>query len=391
MLAMPKMRSAIGDLWRSVSRFVVVASAENRRVDLFQQAVAKLKLPPIHLVTYQQLLDGEVRLADCLQAGDVLRIESAGKSAETTRLFLQNGASLLDQSDAFSDPNALEKGLLYSTRQWYLGFCAALDLIDAQRQHAPPHRIMNDTPAIRTLFDKRMTQAHLHAAKLPIPPPLPPIECYDQLRAEMERHDMRRVFVKLAHGSSASGAVAFETHGRQQQATTTVEVDGAGRLFNSRQIRKVRDSAEIRTLIDTLCRQHVHVERWLPKATLQGQTFDVRVLIIGGKARHSIVRLSRSPFTNLHLLNDRAPIETLVAHIGAARWQAAQVTCERAAACFPDAFYVGVDLMFTANLRHYVLELNGFGDLLPTVWLDGRDSYAAEIQAFRHLFDGSLD
>ena len=88
------------------------------------------------------------------------------------------------------------------------------------------------------------------------------------------------------------------------------------------------------------------------------------------------MRLSHTPFTNLHLLNERAPIETLIAQIGMALWRDAQATCERAVACFPDAHYAGVDLLFTTNFHHhYVLELNAFGDLLPTVRVNGMDTY----------------
>ena len=47
------------------------------------------------------------------------------------------------------------------------------------------------------------------------------------MRGRMDETNIRRVFVKLAHGSSASGVVALESGPRGQQAFTTVEV-GAG-------------------------------------------------------------------------------------------------------------------------------------------------------------------
>ncbi len=382
-----------GDSWRSVSRFVVIGSADDRRIQLWQAALSRLALPPAKLVTYTDLLIGRVRLEACLQPGDVLRIESPGKSDETNRLLLKRGAPLVESEYIKTLDEPLAKGQLFSTRQWYLGLCAALDLIDMQRVIAPPHHIMNGTEGIRMMFDKRATQQILHAKNIPTPPFLPPIASYDQLRAEMQAARIRRVFIKPTHGSSASGMIAYETNGRQEKATTTVEQAVDGKLFNSRRIRVLRGSAEIPRLIDTICRQRVHVERWIPKASLQGQqSFDVRIVVINGKAQHSIVRLSRTPFTNLHLLNDRLPIETLIAYIGEERWRAAQTTCERAVACLPDAFYAGVDLLFASTLRrHYVLELNAFGDLLPTVRVDGRDTYETEARQFYGRFCSGIE
>ena len=194
-----------------------------------------------------------------------------------------------------------------------------------------------------------------------------------------------RVFVKLAHGSSASGVVAYQTNGRLHQATTTVEMVREGddlRLYNSRRVRTYRDPAEILALIDALCRHRVHVERWLPKAGLGGRALDLRVVTIAGRPRHTVVRLSRTPMTNLHLLNDRGDVGPVRQRMGEAAWSAALRTCERAATCFPGSLYAGVDLLIQSGWRrHAVLELNAFGDLLPGVLDGGVDTYTAEIQA----------
>ncbi|MEM7534076.1 MAG: hypothetical protein AAF639_17975 [Chloroflexota bacterium] len=48
-----------------------------------------------------------------------------------------------------------------------------------------------------------------------------------------------------------------------------------------------------------------------------------------------------------------------------------------------DAFYTGIDLLFTPDLRrHYLLELNAFGDLLLRVYRDGMDTYEMQIRHF---------
>ena len=37
-------------------------------------------------------------------------------------------------------------------------------------------------------------------------------------------------------------------------------------------------------LVNAVCKQRVHVERWLPKASFGGRVFDLRVVVIAGVA-----------------------------------------------------------------------------------------------------------
>ncbi|HSH77897.1 MAG TPA: hypothetical protein VLA19_05115, partial [Herpetosiphonaceae bacterium] len=116
-----------------------------------------------------------------------------------------------------------------------------------------------------------------------------------------------------------------------------------------------------------------------------GRTFDLRVVVIAGQARHVVVRLSRGPMTNLHLLNARGDTDAVVARMGTEAWAAARETCERAMACFPDSLYGGIDLLVEPGYRrHAVLEVNAFGDLLPDVVWQGQDTYMAEVDAMQH-------
>jgi hypothetical protein len=206
----------------------------------------------------------------------------------------------------------------------------------------------------------------------------------------MAQARVRQVFVKLAHGSSASGAVAYRTGGNSRhRAVTTVEMvrDGTQvRLYNTRRVRTLDDVQEIAALVDALCPHQVHVEEWLPKASLGGEAFDLRVLVIGGAARHVVARCSRSPMTNLHLLNRREDAETVRARVGDAAWAAMGDITERAVReAFPNSLHVGLDVMWTPGFRHLaILEGNAFGDLLPDVLSNGQTTYEAEVEsAFR--------
>jgi len=385
----------------SVPAIVVIANPADRRVTLLQAALAGLGLPPARLLAYADLLAGRVSLADTLPARSIVRIESPGRDFEVERALLTLGAEQDDPEDTAGvytrlcarEARALsfDKGRIWPSRQWYLGYCALLDTLEPQ---LAGQRLMNPPAEIALMFDKSRCAALLAAQGVPVPQAFGPISSYDELIGEMRRRGWTRVFVKLAHGSSASGAVAYRfsrggvRHGERQreqhQAITTVEMVRSGgelRLYNSRRIHVYESAAQIAELIDALCHHRVHVEEWIPKAGLADRTCDLRIVTIAGRARHIVARLSRSPMTNLHLLNERGDVSAVRARAGQQRWDAAMRTCERAAGLF-ESLYTGVDLLFTPDYRrHAILEMNAFGDLLPGILAEGEDTYTAELRA----------
>jgi hypothetical protein len=355
--------------------------------------------PDALVVSYREVLEGSVHLADVLREGDVLRIESAGKDFETYRSLLAFGASELGARITAEQALRLEveRGRILLPRQWYLGLRRFLRTVDDQCVSAPRHDAMNAISDIEVMFDKPRCHAHLSGLAIPCPRALPSVGGYLDLRHAMRELGLARVFLKLAHGSSASGVVAFETAGRRQQAITTVEMIGLDeepqhpRLYNSRRIHRYIGEREIAALIDQLALEGVHVEQWVPKAGFEGYAFDLRVLVIAGSAKHIVVRMSRSPFTNLHLGNRRGSVERLRLRMGDKAWESALHSCERAAGAFPNSLYVGVDLLVAPGFRrHAVLEVNAFGDLLPGVLYRGRDTYSAELRALLERGRGSL-
>jgi len=376
---------------------VVVGHGAGRRVALLREALARLGLPPARVVSYPDLLVGRVALPDVVQAGSIVRIESPDKDLEGERALLAAGADEPDPDGPDADGYdrltreqvaALqpERGRILPTRQWYLGLCRVLRLIEEQLAACPPHRPMNAPADVATMFDKRRCHALLQRHGVAVPRCLGLVRSYAELMARMHDEHWRRVFVKIAHGSSASGVVALQTNGRQLHATTTVQLTrdaGALRLYNSRRLRVYRDPDEVALLIDTLCRHRVHVEQWLPKASVGDRAFDLRVVVIAGQVRHVVARFSRGPMTNLHLLNERGGLDTVLPRIGADAWTRARDACEAVmAACFPHSLHAGIDLMFTPDYRrHAVLEVNAFGDLLPGALSDGQDTYTAEVVA----------
>src|SRR5205823_5247277 len=113
----------------------------------------------------------------------------------------------------------------------------------------------NSPADIAVMFDKRRCHERLRRNGIPVPRSPGPVRSYDELLERMGQARCPRVFVKPAHGSSASGVVAYEVGGHRRQATTTVEMvrqDGEVQLYNSRRIRVYREPGEIAALIDAV-------------------------------------------------------------------------------------------------------------------------------------------
>src|SRR5262245_15865451 len=128
--------------------FVVIGNPSSRRIELFQAALAGLGLPHARLVAWADLLAGRASLAEALTPGAVVRIESPGKDFEVARALIAAGADVPDEgahdriSRAAAERLAFDKGQILYSHQWYLGFCAALDLVERQLAEGPPHRLM---------------------------------------------------------------------------------------------------------------------------------------------------------------------------------------------------------------------------------------------------------
>ncbi|MFF2959268.1 STM4014 family protein [Streptomyces sp. NPDC057963] len=357
-------------------RFAVVGVPGNRRVALFQDAVRAAGLPAARVVPWLDVLRGEA----AFRPGETVRMDSPGEDAEVERLLR-----------AVEDPTRVE-----GTALWYARFTEAVRAV-ARAAAAAGAVLLDDPGDVAVLFDKRLCHAVLDGAGVRVPASptsgaaAPAVRDWADVRERMTAHRMPRAFVKLAHGSSASGVLAVETAGPGRvRATTSVERDPAGRLHNSLRVRRCTTEREVAAIVDTLAPDGLHIERWLPKATQQGRAADLRVVVVAGRATHAVVRTSHSPMTNLHLGGARGSLDDVRAAVEAAggSWAEALAMCERAAACFPDTLCVGVDLLPATGWRRFAVgEVNAFGDLLPRLTglpgsgAEGRDTYAAQVAA----------
>lgn len=339
-------------------RFAVVGTPGDRRVSLFGAAVTARGLAEPHLVPWCDVLAGR---PIGVPEGALVRVDSPGEDPRADALLRGPG-----------DPARAGGGVA-----WQRAFTAGLARVAA----LPGGTLLGDAGEIEVMFDKRRCHAVLERAGVPVPPAFA-AGSYTGLRALMAERGWHRVFVKPAHGSSASGVIAFQVRpGGVAAVTSAAWIDGT--LTNSLRLRRYDDEADVRRLVDHLAPDRLHVERWFPKASIGDRPFDLRVVTVEGRPTHAVLRVGRGPMTNLHLGGERGDLALVRSR--ADLWERVLDVSARAASCFPRSLSVGVDVMVGAAWRSVaVAEVNAFGDLLPGLGdLSGRglDTYAAQVDA----------
>ncbi|GLX93153.1 STM4014 family protein [Herbidospora sp. NBRC 101105] len=331
---------------------IVIGTPGDRRTDLFGAAALAHGLGEITVVPWTEVLTGAP-----LTFSGLVRVDSPGESAEADALLRGAG-----------DPTRVGGGAT-----WYTRFMDGV-----RRVAGAGGELLANVDEIATMFDKRRCHTLLASAGLPVPGGVT-VHSYGELREQMRARAWPRVFVKPAHGSSASGVIAFETSGARLRAVTSATED----LRNSLAVRTYTDESTVARIVDTLAPDGLHVERWFPKASVAEGRFDLRVVTVAGRPTHAVARVSRVPMTNLHLGGRRGDLGEIRARLGGDRWDEAMDVCARTAACFPGSLTTGVDLMIGADWRSMaVAEVNAFGDLLPGLGaLDGSGLTTYECQA----------
>ncbi len=363
----------------------VLGHADDPRVTGFQAALAPSGRT-LRVLPYQAVMDDT---ALSWAPTDNLRLESPGWHVPTVRHFMQQGMLAATQagfavcSRQQLQDAALEAGEFIAPHQFHYGFKRHLERLAARLVQQPVRSCMQYLPDIICCYDKTACHARLQQAGIPVPGVLPAVSSYAELRALMRSVGWSRVFVKSRFGSGGSGIVALACHTRGPvQAYTTLRLQD-GRLFSERRVRHLRSEADIALLVDRLCRWGVQVERWIPKADLQGQGVDLRVLLVAGEPVFCVLRKSQTPITNLYLRNARADCQVLRALMRAEDWEALLASCRAVGRVFPHSFYLGLDVAVDVSLRrHVVLEVNAFGDFLHHVRYQGLNPYQWELQAF---------
>jgi glutathione synthase/RimK-type ligase-like ATP-grasp enzyme len=339
--------------------------------------------PEIEVVPWREIVphDGDLDGFAAFERPALVRMESPGRDFEVTKLLLQAGERATGTASG-SDWNilAFQKGRLLRPRLLYQGFCRVLAGLRRSFDRRPYLTPLACPLAVAEMFDKNATCARLTAADIPCPPTLPAPDTPDELLAELRRWRFGTAYVKLNTGSSASGiAVVHAADEPAWAISSVVRLDDG--FYSTRRLCR-HSGAELNAVLAFLIDEGVCVQRGIRMAQTDGQSFDVRVVVIHGRPAFSIFRLSSQPMTNLHLGGRRGDFERCRAAVPTRAWLDALDHSVEAARLYP-CTVAGVDLLFESGyIRHYLLEVNAFGDFFPGLMdAQGRTVHRVEIEA----------
>ncbi|BDD04341.1 STM4014 family protein [Aureibacter tunicatorum] len=371
-----------------VRRVLIIGNPENRRVELFTEACKNRNLD-FDVLSWKELLTNPKVLESKLEEVDFVKIESYGEDFEVFKMLLKWGAKEAEHEDSPSISEKVlesfkeEKGRILYSRQCYLGFKSVLNFIK-QKAYGKVE-FLNSPEAIQMMFDKIGTHKALDNHRVAKTKFLGIVGSYNHLLDLMNDEKCFQVFVKLAHGSSSSGVMAYRKARNREELKTSVELvkeNGSIKCFNSLKIRTYKNPQDIKAIIDTLAKEVLIVEKWEPKASIGKEIFDLRIVVIGNEAKHAVMRCSQSPMTNLHLGNRRGDLEALKNRLGFEFWTELQQLALKAVHAIPEANLAGVDVLITSNFNQAkVIEVNAFGDLLPNIYNEAkRTTYEEEVE-----------
>ena len=357
-----------------------ICNPENRRYSGFKAAYLE-RHKCIQALEWNTLLSQPIE--NSIPHGSTIRIDSPGENFEVWKKIVQLG---MDENNGYDktivDPQD-DHGCWRYHKQWASGWSTLLQRIHKRSLIAQCNIFGNRPMPISTCFNKSTCSTLLTKHGIPTPPTLI-AQNYQDLNNIRESLKWSQLYVKTNAGSSASGiaAVRWKKDGtiHAQSTLTGIQNDQINNHYNSLKIRQYRGKEAI-YLINTILAEGAIIERWIPKIGFQDHICDIRWYICNGNANHCVVRGSKSTFTNLHLGNKRINTTDFIAHIGQDTWELTRTHAINAAKIL-QINSAGIDVMVSTTKDPYILDINAFGDLLPGIEHQNRNTWQEQVHQF---------
>jgi glutathione synthase/RimK-type ligase-like ATP-grasp enzyme len=370
-------------------KLVNIGAASGPRRESIRTAHAKRTGTPPTLLTWNDVIEAPERLAAMLGPDSYVRLDSPDQDDHAKAALYHLGAEAAEEAGlpvfGAEAVHSLGFGEIGSSSQLAFGIGAAAAQIAAISKRAGA-RVSIGADDVATCFDKAASSQRLARAGLPTPRLHIVPGGFAAVTAIMDREGWSRVFVKLRHGAAAAGMMALVRHGDRWTATTTAVAGDNGRPCATRALRRITQRTEIARIIDQLAPLGLIVEQWLPKIGLEGQTVDLRMVVLGGEQVFPVLRSSPHPITNLHIGGRRGSADALAAKVGPTAWADIFATARQSARQFPTAQCLGIDMaVLVDGVRHAVLEVNAFGDHVRDFAVEGMTIHDALLNHVAHM------
>lgn len=213
------------------------------------------------------------------------------------------------------------------------------------------------------------------------------IKTYDELKENLYDKSITNIFIKPMYGSGAAGIVAYRFNHRLNDEViyTSVAYD-YDELVNTKNIHKIKDKQEIKRIINNILCYGAFIEMWIPKASFNNISYDLRVVCQFGQVDYIIARGSNSPITNLHLNNNAISLNEL--NLKENTINEIKKICLDTMKCFKGLNYAGIDILLEKeSLKPYVIEVNGNGDLIYSDIFDKNIIYNNQVKGMIKLYE----
>ena len=258
------------------------------------------------------------------------------------------------------DPPSYSNANLYEMNGQVASYCARLH--ELERTGC----IFLNMPAdVELVLDKRHCKQILEENGIAVTQSLGNTVCtVGQLKEVMDKSRAFSVFIKPVLCSGAAGVVAYRKFpGKGKEIAYTSCRLFQGELINTKTIYRMEKKEEIHMLLQAVLSLGVIVERWHPKASFLGKSYDFRVVWQFGKIRFMVARLSKGPITNLHLNN--SPLDWKKLNLPEHTLEEINQLCDSAMKLFPGLSVAGIDILLEkGTLCPKIIEINGQGDLI---------------------------
>lgn len=247
-------------------------------------------------------------------------------------------------------------------------------------------RFLNTPAGIKSVLDKRHCKEVLAKHDIPATYMVKEnVRTVEELEEIMEKYRMYSVFIKPVFCSGAAGVVALRWYPKRKRAMayTSCYVQN-GELVNTKTLYHLDKESDIRLLLQKVLALGAIVERWHPKASFKGKSYDLRVVWQFGKIAFMVARQSAGPITNLHLNN--APLDWQRLSLKEETLMAIHGLCQDAMKLFPGLSMAGIDVLLEKEtLCPRIIEINGQGDLMyQDIFAENR-IYKQQVEYMSHL------
>ena len=398
-------------------RLVCIADSQSKRWSAFDDSIEEYANATgdtieIVLIQWIELIqsDGDLSIIESFDQDSfehspaVVRIESPGKNHEVMLGLVKAGvreSGLGAESEWLESEYKYELGKIVEPRLVFLGLKRILSRLAKSAGSIDGLTLLADPNEIVSMFDKNETSQRLAASEVSTPevfnisdwpndyqPAIGDASAADSaagksvldLYDQLGERGFKTFFAKLAFGSASCGIVMGRVGTPENGVVSTMtQIDG--RFYNTRKLQNV-GANQVGHWLNFLIKQGVTIQKGISKSTIDGDNFDVRVIVIEGKVEFTIFRVSRHPVTGLHFGGYRGDWDRCRAAIPDRAWYDAMDSCQRAAELY-NVPMVGVDLAFDRSyMNHFIIELNPFGDFFP-VWTnkEGKSIHRVEIES----------